>query len=68
MIYDKVKRLCGEKHFTVSAVEKLAGLGNGTISKWNTVSPTAKSVSKVAGVLGCTVDELLREEPEKKGA
>lgn len=62
MIYDKIKQLCKEKHLSVSAVERLAGLGNGTISKWNSVSPAVVNVLKVADVLDCTMDELLQSE------
>lgn len=47
---------------SVNCVEKKAGLSNGIISKWNSCSPTVENVQAVAKVLGCTVDDLLREE------
>lgn len=62
MIYDKIKLLCKERGVSVTFVEKQARLSNGAISKWNTANPSAKSLSKVAEVLNCTIDELLKEE------
>lgn len=43
----------------ISQLESKAGIANGTIGKWNIKKPYAETLQKVAGVLGCTVDELL---------
>ena len=59
MIYDKIKALCKKKNISVSSVEKKAGLSNGAISKWNTVSPTIDNLQAVAKVLKVKVDKLL---------
>ena len=59
MIYDKVKEVCKKQGISVSAVEREAGLGTGTISKWNESSPTVDNLQAVAKVLKTTVDELL---------
>ena len=62
MLYDKIKEICKRKGISVSVVEREAGLSSGTISKWNTSSPTLGNISAVVKVLDCTVDELLKEE------
>ena len=59
MIYDKIKEICKAQGISVAAVEKGAGLGNGTISKWNEVSPTVDNLKAVARVLKVKVDKLL---------
>lgn len=59
MIYDKIKVLCKKKNISVSSVEKKAGLSNGAISKWNTVSPTIDNLQAVSKVLKVKIDKLL---------
>ena len=64
MIYDNIRKRAKKVGISINAIEKEAGLAIGSVCKWNTISPTVKSLAKVARILGCTVDELLREEPE----
>lgn len=61
MLYDKIKELCKEKGISVSYLERIAGLSNGSISKWNESSPNADSLFSVAGVLEVTMEKLLKE-------
>ena len=61
MVYDRIKEICEKKGMSIASVEKAAGLGKGAISKWNSSSPTIKSISAVASVLGVTVNRLLKE-------
>ncbi|MFR1871722.1 MAG: helix-turn-helix domain-containing protein [Faecalimonas umbilicata] len=58
-IFDKVSKKAVEKGISINLLENRAGVSTGSIYKWNTVSPTVRSLSKVARVLGCTIDELL---------
>ena len=60
MIYDNVKALCEERGLSISAVEKQAGLGNGTIRGWNESSPTVDNLQSVAKVLDVEINELLK--------
>ncbi len=60
MIYDKIKKICEEKGISVGSVEKQAGLGNGTISKWNKSNPTIDNLQAVANVLKVNVNKLSR--------
>ena len=62
MIFRNIEKKCKEKGYRISYVEKKAGLGNGAIGKWKTVSPTVEKLQAVAKVLECTVDELLSEK------
>ena len=59
MIYDKIKEICKSKGVSVASVEKEAGLSNGTISKWNSSSPTVEKLNAVAKILKVKVDKLL---------
>lgn len=62
MVYDNVKRRADEKGISISALEKEAGLQNGTIGKWRVSSPTVRSLQAVARVLETTMDELLKDD------
>lgn len=59
-IYEKIKEICKLKGISPASVEKKAGLGNGTINKWNTFSPSIKNLKAVADVLEISVDELIK--------
>lgn len=61
MLYDVIKQLCKEKNISVTSVERNAGLGTGTISKWNKSSPKVDSLKAVATVLHVKVSKLLEE-------
>ena len=59
MLYDTIKKLCKEKGISITYLEHEAGLGNGTISKWNDSSPTVSNLQEVAKILKVKVDKLL---------
>lgn len=59
MIYEKIKALCDKKGISICALEKAAGLGNGTIGGWRTGSPTVDKLQVVAKVLNIKVSKLL---------
>ena len=61
VIYENVKRICGERNITIMALEKAAGLANGTVGGWRTAIPTAVSLQKVASVLGVSMESLMKE-------
>ena len=60
LVYDNICERAKEAGMSINSIEKETNLSIGSICKWNTVSPTAKSLLKVANVLGCSVDDLLR--------
>lgn len=58
MVYDKIKKLADEKGISIYALEKKAGLPNGSIGKWRESSPTLKSLEAVANALEVSVGSL----------
>jgi transcriptional regulator with XRE-family HTH domain len=60
-IYEKIKEIAKEKKITIDAIEKEANLGRGSLSKWNTVSPSVSNLLKVAAILNVHIGELVEE-------
>ena len=61
-IYDRTKDACKNAGLSVQAVERMAGLGNGAISKWNNVTPRADTLFSVAKILQVSPGWLLTGE------
>ncbi len=61
MIYEKIKDLTEKNGISIAALEKKLGIGNGTIRKWNEVSPTLENISKVARYFGVSIEYFLEE-------
>lgn len=62
MIFDKIKAICDERKISISALERMANLGNGTISGWNESSPRLDKIMAVAKVLEIPLSALVEEE------
>ena len=62
-MFAKIKEKAEEQGMTVAQLEKKAEIGHQTIRRWDDHSPSIDKVYRVANVLGCTVDELIREAP-----
>lgn len=69
-VYDSICKIAKQKKVSINSIEKETGLAIGSICKWNKVSPTVKSLKKVADYLGVKIEDLLKELPneEEKGA
>lgn len=65
-IYDRIKKLSEERGLSIAALEKLSGLGNGTIGGWRQSSPTLESLERISVVLGIPVSQILEKENEDK--
>lgn len=63
-ITEKIKELAKAQRLSIRQIEIAAGLSNGAIARWSEKSPSIDKVYRVANVLGCTVDDLIREEPD----
>ena len=61
MNIDKLAAMCKERGISFRKLEKECGLGNGTIARWKTSSPSVANLKAVADYFGVTVDELLRD-------
>lgn len=59
MLLENIRRLCSKKHVSIAKLERETGIGNGTISRWDTSSPSVENVQKVAAYFGVTIDELI---------
>lgn len=68
MVATKIRELCRERGMTVSELERKAGIANGVIRRWDELYPNARPLKAAADVLGVTVDELLRDDPEQEDA
>ncbi len=60
-IFDNIKTTARKKGIAVSTLEKEAGIANGSVYKWNNVSPSVESLNKVAKVLDVPLESLLKE-------
>ncbi len=60
-IYERIIELIEVQKLSKAKVETAAGLGNGTIESWKNGNPTIKSLKAVADILGCTVEDLVKE-------
>ena len=61
LLFERISTLCERKGISIAKLEKDANLGNATVRGWKKSSPSAENLKKVASVLGCTVDDLLKE-------
>ena len=60
-IYANIVQRCKDRKTSIAAVEKAAGIGNGTISGWETGYPRIDTLSKVAAALDTTIEQLMSE-------
>lgn len=59
-IFENIVSRANKKGWSISELEKLSGLGNGTIGKWKTSKPSISSLEKVAEKLEVNVTTLLK--------
>lgn len=59
MLLDNITKLCKKKGISIAKLERETGIGNGTIGRWDSVSPSIDNVCKVADYFEVTVDQLL---------
>lgn len=58
-MFEKISRLCADHGITISRLETELGLGNGTIGKWRTSTPTLQNIKRVADYFGVPIDSLI---------
>lgn len=59
MLKERIRALCRKGGTSIPKLELELGLGSGSISKWDKVSPKADTLQKIADRFGVTVDYLL---------
>lgn len=57
-MFDRIQKRCKELGLTIKAVEQMAGLGQGAISKWKTSTPRTDALFAVAKILQVTPEWL----------
>lgn len=59
-----IQQARSEKGLTQEALSKMMGISRSAVAMWETgqTRPRAQLLPKLADILGCTVDELLRKE------
>lgn len=62
MLVGNIRTRCKRLGLTIAEVERETGIGNGVVARWDKHSPRIDLLWKVAERLGCTVDDLLKEE------
>lgn len=60
-LFDVIKKHSEDLGCSVASIERRAGIGNGTIGRWNTSSPSIESLEKVSGVIGVEPWRLVKE-------
>lgn len=63
MLYNNVKKICGQKKLSIYRMESELGFPRSSICKWNENEPGIRKVQKVAKYLGVSIEELL--EPDQ---
>lgn len=58
ILMERIEELQKQKKWSRRELERQAGIGVGSISKWTTYTPTSKNIKKVADALGCSVAYL----------
>ena len=61
--FARIKDMCWDKRTTIAGLEHTLGFSNGTISKWKKSNPRIDNLQKVANFFGCSVLELILDEP-----
>jgi len=66
-LVERIKKIAKQKNMNLKETAIKAGIGENSIYRWKDQNPTSESLSKVADVLGVSVDYLLNgkdNEPE----
>jgi transcriptional regulator with XRE-family HTH domain len=64
MVLENITRLCKENSVSIARLERDTEIGNGTISRWETSSPTLENAKKVADYFNVSVDDLMKSAEE----
>lgn len=64
MLLANIRELCRENHITVNYLEKMTGMGTGTISRWNKASPSLDKILLIAQFFRISLDKLVGHDAE----
>lgn len=60
-LIDNILTECRKRGISVAHLEREAGISENSIYKWRNHAPSADKLQMVAGVLGTTMDELMKD-------
>jgi hypothetical protein len=60
-LYNNIKEITKKKKIPIMKLESYCGFSQGSVCKWNDISPSVGKVKKVADYLNVKVDKLLQE-------
>lgn len=64
-IVERIEELCREKHISKRQLEREAGLGAGSSSKWKQFTPNNTTMTKLANYFGVSISYLTGESDYK---
>lgn len=64
MIYDNIAGLCKDRGISIAKLEDELKLGNATIRKWKTSSPSVAKLKLVADYFGVSIESLIERKTE----
>lgn len=59
---ERIRSLAREKNLSLTELEQVAGISNGTIGKWKESSPKIDTLLKICLVLECEIDQIVKRE------
>ena len=60
LIYENIKVICKKLGISINKLEIETGMSRGSVSKWNTHTPTVSNLKIVADYLNTSLDELIK--------
>lgn len=65
-VLNRIREISKDRGLTLKEVARKAGIGENSIYKWKTTSPSTKSLEKVAKALGVTAEDLMSDSDDKQ--
>lgn len=64
MVYDRIVAYCKENNMSIMVFEKMCGLANGVVGKWENdkLKPSLTSLTKIADATGIPITDWLKSE------
>lgn len=66
-LVERIKILASENGTNIRNLEQLAGIGNGTIRRWDDSPPSSDKLYKIANLLNTSMEYLIQGDEEAGG-
>lgn len=57
-LFERIKTEAAKQNTNIASLERIAGLGNGTIRRWDNNVPAVDKLAKIANLLNISIDDL----------